>query len=100
MDLSTLTLEDFAPYLNHSFAAEAEGLAPIRMELVEAKLLRGWTPGEGRRKGFEVLFRITGGDLPEQRTLTLSHPNGSTWTYFCVPVLVPKPGRFVQAIFN
>ena len=100
MDLSALTLETFLPYLNHSFAAGAEGIAPFRMELIEASPLRGWTPEDSPRKGFDLMFKVVEGEFRSQATLTITHADGSRWDLFCVPVLVPKPGRYVQAIIN
>ena len=100
MDLSALTLETFLPYLNQSFGAGAEGIAPFRMELIEASPLRGWTQEDSPRKGFDLMFKVVEGEFRSQATLTITHTDGSRWVFFCVPVLVPKPGRYVQAIFN
>lgn len=93
-------IETFLPLVGQSFAASAEGLAPFRLELKSAEPLRRSAWASDSQPGFSLIFRVTEGVFPAQRTLRLVQADGTGHTFFCVPVLSPGTERRVQAIFN
>ena len=95
-----LHYETFAPFLQDPFTATHTDGTSVVFQLVEVNLLDTWSLEDSPRKPFELLLKVVEGELLSQCTLTLKHENAGSWSMFCVPILMPRSGRYVQVIYN
>ena len=101
MSEPVLHLTDFAPYLNQLFTIQASENETVQAELIEADPLHNTYVLEDRlREPFSLLFKLEAGVELPQRMYDLSCGDRCWSMVFLVPILMPRQGRYLQAVFN
>ncbi len=94
-DLVSLTIDDFKPLLDETFALQAAG-AEIALKLAEVEA-KGRTDREGG--AFSLLFVAPKGPWLPQAIYVLRHPAMGNMEIFLVPIGPLPGGNGYQAIF-
>lgn len=96
-----IQFSEFEPYLNKSFTIWVEEGKGLSAELIEADLLtKVYVLEDSPRKAFSLVFKLEeGGELGQG--MYKVNQEDTTWeNIFLVPIIMPRMGRFVQAVFN
>ena len=107
VSLDRLGFSTFARLVGSQFHVY-QGLATVKLELVEASAGRGYLPRSRAARMFEpeefsLIFRGGKDQLLEQDTYPFAHEQIGRFVMFIGPVGVPDAvtgGRYYQAIFN
>lgn len=93
-----LTLDQFTLLCGERFGLQAEGIAPLSAELIEAEPL-GSAMVNGRQP-FSLVFAGPPAPVLPQQTYRLSHPRHPALDIFLVPVGADASAVQYQAIFS
>lgn len=97
--MNDLTLQQFLPHLNETFAA-IFGEAERSFVLVEAKPISAPDAQDLAREPFSLLFFCETPEVLPQGIYRLRHPDIGEADVFLVPVARQAGGFVYQAIFN
>ena len=101
MTVPVVQLSDFSLYLNKSFAFQTADAPAVQAELIEAALLENaYALEDAPRQGFSLVFKLADGVELGQGSYDLSCDDQTWPMVFLVPIIMPRQGRFMQAIFN
>ena len=96
-----LKFSDFEAHLNKSFTIWVEANRGVAAELVEAELLtKVFVLEDSPRKPFSLVFKLQAGAELTQGMYKISCEALVWESIFLVPIIMPRTGRFVQAVFN
>ena len=99
--LDRLTLNDFEKLLGLEHIHTVGPDRAVKVVLSEARSLGVAPLGDATRSPFSLVFDALESGRIEQRTYTLTFPDGASTDIFLVPIgLTPDGGTRLQAIFT